>query len=82
MAGTRHDPDSELLALGIANIVTPFLGASPRRARIAPRDQHRSGARRRWRRSSSLTVLARCSCWPAIGYLPMAGLAALLLLVA
>jgi len=35
MAGTRHDPDSELLALGIANVITPFLGGIPATGAIA-----------------------------------------------
>src|SRR5205814_8516998 len=26
MAGTRHDPDSELLALGVGNVLCPFFG--------------------------------------------------------
>jgi len=46
MAGTRHDPDAELLALGIANVVTPFFGGIPATGAIARTATNiRSGAR-------------------------------------
>src|SRR5215471_17288852 len=46
MAGTRHDPDAELLALGVANVVTPFLGGIPATGAIARTATNiRSGAR-------------------------------------
>jgi SulP family sulfate permease len=85
MAGTRHDPDAELLALGIANVVTPFLGGIPATGAIARTATNiRSGARspvaaifHAFVVLAAVLVLA-----PLIGYLPMAGLAALLLLVA
>jgi SulP family sulfate permease len=32
MAHTRHDPDAELLAAGVGNLVTPFFGGIPRQA--------------------------------------------------
>jgi SulP family sulfate permease len=85
MAGTRHDPDSELLALGIANVITPFLGGIPATGAIARTATNiRSGARSPFAAIiHSLTVLAAVLVLaPLIGYLPMAGLAALLLLVA
>jgi SulP family sulfate permease len=85
MAGTRHDPDAELLALGIGNVVTPFFGGIPATGAIARTATNiRSGARSPV--SSivhAITVLAAVLVLaPLIGYLPMAGLAALLLLVA
>jgi sulfate permease, SulP family len=85
MAGTRHDPDAELLALGIANVVTPFLGGIPATGAIARTATNiRAGARSPIAAIvHALTVLAAVLVLaPLIGYLPMAGLAALLLLVA
>ena len=85
MAGTRHDPDAELLALGIGNLVTPFFGGIPATGAIArTATNFRSGARSPVASIvHALTVLvAVIVLAPLIGYLPMAGLAALLLLVA
>ena len=85
MAGTRHDPDAELLALGIANIVTPFLGGIPATGAIARTATNiRSGARSPIASivHAAVILLAVLVLAPLIGYLPMAGLAALLLLVA
>ncbi len=85
MAGTRHDPDAELLALGIGNVVTPFFGGIPATGAIArTATNFRSGARSPIASIvHALTVLAAVILLaPLIGYLPMAALAALLLLVA
>jgi len=85
MAGTRHDPDAELLALGVANVVTPFFGGIPATGAIARTATNiRSGARSPVAAIvHALTVLAAViALAPLIGKLPMAGLAALLLLVA
>jgi SulP family sulfate permease len=85
MAGTRHDPDAELLALGVANVVTPFFGGIPATGAIARTATNiRSGARSPVAAIvHALTILAAVVLFsPLIGYLPMAGLAALLLLVA
>lgn len=85
MAGTKHDPDAELLALGIGNVVTPFFGGIPATGAIArTATNFRSGARSPIASMvHALTVLvAVIVLAPLIGYLPMAGLAALLLLVA
>jgi SulP family sulfate permease len=85
MSGTRHDPDAELLALGIANVVTPFFGGIPATGAIARTATNiRSGARSPVAAFvHALTVLAAVvALAPLIGYLPMAGLAALLLIVA
>jgi SulP family sulfate permease len=85
MAGTRHDPDAELLALGIGNVVTPFFGGIPATGAIARTATNiRSGGRSPFASIvHALTVLAAViALAPLIGYLPMAGLAALLLLVA
>ncbi|MES1207643.1 MAG: C4-dicarboxylic acid transporter DauA [Pseudomonadota bacterium] len=85
MAGTRHDPDAELLALGIGNVVTPFFGGIPATGAIArTATNFRSGARSPVAAIvHALTVLvAVIVLAPLIGHLPMAALAALLLLVA
>ncbi len=85
MAGTKHDPDAELLALGIGNVVTPFFGGIPATGAIArTATNFRSGGRSPVASIvHALTVLvAVIVLAPLIGYLPMAGLAALLLLVA
>jgi len=85
MAGTRHDPDAELLALGIANVVTPFMGGIPATGAIARTATNiRSGARSPIAAivHAVVVLVAVLVLAPLIGYLPMAGLAALLLLVA
>jgi SulP family sulfate permease len=85
MAGTRHDPDAELLALGIGNVVTPFFGGIPATGAIARTATNiRSGARSPIAAMVHATtvLIAVVAIAPLIGYLPMAGLAALLLLVA
>ena len=85
MAGTRHDPDAELLALGIGNVVTPFFGGIPATGAIArTATNFRSGGRSPVAGMvHALTVLvAVIVLAPLIGHLPMAALAALLLLVA
>jgi SulP family sulfate permease len=85
MAGTRHDPDAELLALGVANVVTPFLGGIPATGAIARTATNiRSGARSPIAAivHAATVLLAVLVLAPLIGYLPMAGLAALLLVVA
>jgi SulP family sulfate permease len=85
MAGTRHDPDAELLALGIGNVVAPFFGGIPATGAIARTATNiRSGARSPFASIvHALTVLAAVlALAPLIGRLPMASLAALLLVVA
>jgi SulP family sulfate permease len=85
MARTRHDPDAELLAQGVGNVVAPFLGGIPATGAIARTATNiRSGARSPIAAMvHAVTVLAAIvALAPLIGYLPMAGLAALLLLVA
>lgn len=85
MARTRHDPDAELLALGIANVVTPFFGGIPATGAIArTASNFRFGGRSPVASMAhAVTVLlAIVLLAPAVQYLPMASLAALLLLVA
>jgi SulP family sulfate permease len=85
MAGTRHDPDAELIALGVGNVVAPFFGGIPATGAIARTATNiRSGARSPVAAIvHALTVLiAVLALAPIIGRLPMASLAALLLIVA
>ncbi len=85
MAGTRHDPDAELLALGVGNVIAPFFGGVPATGAIARTATNiRSGGRSPIATIvHSLTVLvAVLALAPLIAYVPMASLAALLLLVA
>ena len=85
MARTKHDPDAELLAQGIGNVVVPFFGGIPATGAIA-----RTATNIRYGAKSpiasmvhALTILAAVLVMsPLLGYLPMASLAALLLLVA
>ena len=85
MARTRHDPDAELLALGVGNVVAPFFGGIPATGAIA-----RTAANFRFggrtpvaAMTHAITVLlAILALAPVLKYLPMASLAALLLLVA
>src|SRR5207302_862808 len=85
MAGTKHDPDAELLALGIGNVACPFFGGIAATGAIA-----RTATGIRYGSRSpistvvhSLVVLAAVMALaPVISYLPMASPAALLLLVA
>ena len=85
MARTRHDPDAELVALGVGNVVGPFFGGIPATGAIARTATNiRSGARSPVAAViHALTVLAALLVLaPLLGYLPMAALASLLLLVA
>lgn len=85
MAGTRHNPDAELAALGVGNLLGPFLGGIPATGAIARTATNiRSGAR------SPLAAVfhgvfilgAILLAAPLLGRVPMASLAALLILVA
>jgi SulP family sulfate permease len=85
MARTKHDPDAELISLGIGNVLVPFFGGIPATGAIARTATNiRSGARSPFAAMThALTVLvAVLALAPLLGYLPMASLAALLLLVA
>jgi SulP family sulfate permease len=85
MARTRHDPDAELVALGVGNVIAPFFGGIPATGAIARTATNiRSGARSPLAAViHALTILAALVVLaPLLGYLPMAALAALLLLVA
>jgi len=85
MARTNHDPDAELLALGMGNLVAPFFGGIPATGAIARTATNiRAGARSPIAAMihAATVLLAVLLLAPLIGYLPMASLAAMLLLVA
>lgn len=85
LAGTKHDPDSELLALGAGNLIAPFFGGIPATGAIARTATNiKSGARTPIASMvhAGTILLAVLALAPLLGYLPMSGLAALLLLVA
>jgi sulfate permease, SulP family len=85
MAQTKHDPDAELLALGIGNVIVPFFGGIPATGALARTATNiRSGARSPIAAMihSLALLLSILALAPLLGYLPMTSLAALLLLVA
>lgn len=85
MGGTRHDPDAELVALGIGNMVCPFFGGVPATGAIARTATNiRFGARSPLSAviHAIFTLLVILLFAPYVSYLPMAALAALLILVA
>ena len=85
MAGTRHDPDSELLALGVGNVLCPFFGGIACTGAIARTATGiRYGSRSPFATvTHALVVLAAVlALAPLISLLPMAALAALLIVVA
>ncbi len=85
MTYTQHDPDAELLALGIGNMICPFFGGVPATGAIA-----RTATNARFGGRSPVSAIVHglfvlsvvLSFAPLLSYLPMAALAALLLLVA
>jgi sulfate permease, SulP family len=85
MTGKRHDPDAELVGQGLANVVAPFLGGIAATGALARTATNvRSGARSPISSVvhaavvlGSIVLLA-----PVVGHLPMASLAALLIVVA
>lgn len=85
MAGTRHDPNAELLGQGLGNLLVPFFGGITATAALArTATSVRSGARSPIAAVVhalvillAVVLLARLFAW-----LPMASLAAMLLIVA
>lgn len=85
MIDDRHDPNQELMAQGIANIVTPFFGGLPATGAIA-----RTAANVRSGASSPISgmvhaltlLLIVLIAAPWAQYIPLASLAAILMIVA
>jgi sulfate permease, SulP family len=85
MAGTKHDPDSELVGQGLANIVAPFFGGIAATGAIARTATNiRAGGKTPIASLvHALFVLTGVVLLaPLLGYLPMAAMASLLLIVA
>ena len=85
ITGSRHDPDGELLGQGIGNLLCPFFGGIAATGAIA-----RTGASIRAGACSPAAamvhslflLLAVVALAPLLGWVPMASMAALLLMVA
>jgi SulP family sulfate permease len=85
MTNTKHDSNAELLALGIGNLVAPFFGGIPATGALARTATNiRAGARSPIAATvhAVVVLLAILVFSPLLAYIPMASLAALLLLVA
>jgi sulfate permease, SulP family len=85
MTGSKHDPNAELIALGIANVVCPFFGGIAATGALA-RTATNIGAGARSPIAAALQGGFILACTivlaPLLGALPMAALAALLVVVA
>ena len=85
MAGTRHDPDAELLGQGLGNLVAPWFGGFAATGAIARTATNvRAGGRSPVAAVTHavFVLLAMLALAPLLGHLPMAALAGLLLIVA
>jgi SulP family sulfate permease len=85
LTGKRHDPDAELLGLGIGNMIVPFFGGIAATGALARTATNiRAGARSPVASivHALVVLLAMVLLAPLVAYIPMASLAALLLLVA
>jgi SulP family sulfate permease len=85
MAGTKHDPNAELVAQGTGNLIAPFFGGFAATGAIArTATNFRAGGRSPVAAivHSVVVLIAMLALAPLLGALPMAALAALLLLVA
>lgn len=85
MTGKKHDPDAELVGLGLGNIVAPFFGgiaATGALARTATNVRAGAGSPIAAAFHALVVLLAVVLLAPLLAYVPMAALAGLLLLVA
>lgn len=85
MSGYRHDANAELMGQGIGNLLVPFFGGITATAALArSATNYRSGARTPVAAMTHALVVGAALLWfaPWLGYLPMASMAALLLMVA
>ncbi|MFO0838855.1 MAG: C4-dicarboxylic acid transporter DauA [Phycisphaerae bacterium] len=85
MTGKKHDPDAELLAQGVGNLAAPFFGGFAATGAIARTATNiRYGARSPIAAitHAAFVLVAMLTLAPWLGYLPMAAMAALLLVVA
>jgi SulP family sulfate permease len=85
MTGTKHEPNSELVALGIGNMLAPIFGGIAATGALARTATNiRAGAKSPFAAltHAGVVLLVMLVMAPLIAYVPMASLAALLLLVA
>jgi SulP family sulfate permease len=85
MTGKKHDPDAELVGLGIGNIIAPFFGGIAATGALARTATNvRAGARSPFAAvcHAVVVLLAVLVFAPLLAYVPMASLAGLLLVVA
>ncbi|HEX7670056.1 MAG TPA: C4-dicarboxylic acid transporter DauA, partial [Polyangiaceae bacterium] len=85
MTNTRHDSNAELLALGVGNLLVPFFGGIPATGALARTATNiRAGARSPVAAvvHALVVLLSILVLSPLLAYIPMASLAALLMLVA
>jgi SulP family sulfate permease len=85
IAGTKHDPDAELVAQGIGNMVVPFFGGFAATGAIARTAVNtRAGAKSPIAAitHSAFILVATVAVAPWLSYLPMAALAGMLLFIA
>jgi sulfate permease, SulP family len=85
MSGSRHDPNAELIALGIGNILCPFFGGIAATGALARTATNiRAGARSPFAAAMHSIFVLACTIVlaPLVAYLPMAALAGLLIVVA
>ena len=85
MAGTKHEPNAELISLGIGNIICPFFGGIPATGALARTATNiNAGAQSPLSAVFHSILVLGCTVAlaPLVGYLPMAAMAALLLIVA
>lgn len=85
MTGSRHDPNAELIALGIGNILCPLFGGIAATGALARTATNiRAGARSPFAAAMHAIFVLACTIVlaPLVAYLPMAGLAGLLIVVA
>jgi SulP family sulfate permease len=85
MTGKKHDPDAELVAQGLGNVIAPFFGGIPATGAIARTAANiRAGARSPFSAAihAMFVLAAMLTLSPLLSVLPMSGLAALLLMVA
>jgi SulP family sulfate permease len=85
MTGQRHEPDAELFAQGVGNVVAPFLGGFAATGAIARTATNiRAGARSPVAAITHALVVLVAMLLGArlLGFVPMASLSALLLMVA
>jgi sulfate permease, SulP family len=85
MSGSHHDPNAELIALGIGNILCPIFGGIAATGALARTATNiRAGARSPFAAAMHAIFILACTIMLAglVAYLPMAALAGLLIIVA